>query len=353
MAPLVADWDKLSQELLGPLRPPRHPLALARFGLVATLPAARLARWRFQGEKARGLFAGMAGHSMMPLEQVTTSAFGLVLAILAHAVGWPMPRGGSQAIATALADHLATLGGVIETDAEVKSLAELPPARAILLDVTPRQVVRIAGDRLPAGYRRQLERYRYGVGVFKIDWALDGPIPWAADACRHAGTVHLGSTLAEITAGERAVWQSKHPERPLVLVAQQSLFDPSRAPAGRHTAWAYCHTPNGSTTDMTEAIEGQMERFAPGFRERVLARHTMTGVDYERYNANYIGGDINGGVQDWRQLYTRPVVRPNPYTTPLKNLFICSSATPPGGGVHGMCGYHAAQTALRRLKLTG
>lgn len=241
------------------------------------------------------------------------------------------------------------MGGEIVTNNEVKSLAELPPARAVLLDVTPRQLLAMAGEKLPPGYRRQLQRYRYGPGVFKVDWALSEPIPWRAEACRRAGTVHLGATLDEMTLSERAIWQGKVAERPYTLVTQQSLFDDTRAPAGQHTGWAYCHAPHGSTANMTAAIEAQIERFAPGFRDTILARHTMTTHDFQQYNPNYVGGDINGGVQNWRQLFTRPAPRWNPYTTPLPAVFLCSSSTPPGGGVHGMCGYHAAQTALRRF----
>jgi phytoene dehydrogenase-like protein len=346
---LVKGWDQLAHEFLGPLRPPRYPLTMANFGLRAIWPAKTVARLAFGTEKARGLFCGLAAHAMMPLEWPATAAFGLMLGTLAHAVGWPLPQGGTQRLAEAMAAYLADLGGEIVTGRRVASLAELPPARAILLDVTPREALKIAGDQLPVGYRRRLERYRYGPGVFKIDWALDGPIPWTAEACRRAGTVHLGSTLAEITHSEKLVWQGKLSERPYTLVTQQSLFDGTRAPAGKHTGWAYCHVPNGSTVDRTEAIESQIERFAPGFRDRILARHTMTAHDYEEYNPNYAGGDINGGVQDLRQLFTRPVPRLNPYSTPLPNLFFCSSATPPGGGVHGMCGYHAARSVLKRL----
>jgi len=344
---LVRDWDKLAHEFLGPLRLPRHPLAMVNFGLRALWPAKLAAELAFGTEKARGVFAGLAAHAILPLEWPATAAFGLVLGTLAHAVGWPMPEGGSGRLAQAMADYLVDLGGEIVTGRRVASLAELPSARAILLDVTPREALKIVGDRFPVGYRRKLEGYRYGPGVFKIDWALDGPIPWAAEACRRAGTVHLGGTLAEIAHGEKLVWQGKLSERPYVLVAQQSLFDQTRAPAGKHTGWAYCHVPNGSSADRTQAIEDQVERFAPGFGERILARHTMTAHDFERYNPNYAGGDINGGVQDLRQLFTRPVARRDPYSTPLPNLFFCSSATPPGGGVHGMCGYHAARSVLR------
>jgi phytoene dehydrogenase-like protein len=345
-APLAADWDKIAREFLGPLRLPRHPLAMARFGLRALWPATTLARSLFRTEQARALFAGLAAHSIMPLEWPLTAAFGLMLGTLGHRVGWPLPRGGSQSIADALAAFFTDLGGEIVTNHEVKSLDELPSSRAVLLDVTPRQLLAIAGDRFPPGYRRQLEKYRYGPGVFKVDWALSEPIPWRAGACRRAGTVHLGAMLEEIALSERLVWQGEVAERPYTLVTQQSLFDPTRAPDGRHTGWAYCHVPNGSAIDMTAAIEAQIERFAPGFRDCILARHTMTTHDFQQYNPNYIGGDINGGVQNWRQLFTRPVPRLNPYITPLKNVFICSSATPPGGGVHGMCGYHAAQAVF-------
>ncbi len=347
-APLVSDWDKIAREFLGPLRLPRHPLAMTRFGVRAIWPATRLARTVFRDEKVQSLFTGLGGHAIMPLEWPLTAAFGLMLGTLGHRVGWPLPQGGSQSIADALGGFFTDMGGEIVTNFEVKSLANLPNTRAVLLDVTPRQLLSIAGDALPAGYRRQLEKYRHGPGVFKVDWALSEPIPWRADECRRAGTVHLGPTLNEIALSERLVWQGMVAERPFTLVTQQSLFDSSRTPEGKHTGWAYCHVPNGCTMDMTAAIEQQIERFAPGFQDTILARHTMSTHDLQRYNPNYIGGDINGGVQNWRQLFTRPVPRLNPYTTPIANLFLCSSATPPGGGVHGMCGYHAAQAVLHR-----
>ena len=347
--PLVESWDKLAREFLGPLRLPRHPLVMANFGLRALWPARRLAEFAFKEPPARALFAGLAAHAIMPLEWPTTAAFGLMLGTLAHVVGWPLPRGGSQAVADALAAYLRQLGGEIETGREVRSLDELPAARVVVLDVTPRQVLALAGDRLPAGYRRQLEKYRYGPGVFKVDWALSGPIPWTAEACRRAGTVHLGPTLADISYSERVVWQGETAKRPYTLVTQQSLFDDLRAPAGQHTAWAYCHVPHGSTADMLPAIEAQIERFAPGFGDLVLARHSMNTADFQRYNPNYVGGDINGGVQNWRQLFTRPARRLDPYSTPLRGLYLCSSSTPPGGGVHGMCGYYAARSALKAL----
>lgn len=346
MAPLVADWSKLAPELLGPVTLPAHPLALGRFGLLALQPATRLAGNRFQGERARAIFGGLSAHSMLPLEQPLSAAFGLVLGILAHAVGWPVARGGSQKISDALASLLRSLGGDISTGTTVRSLYDLPPHDAALLDVTPRQLLNLAGERLPAGYRRALKRYRYGPGVFKLDWALEAPIPWNAPDCRRAATVHLGGTLGEIASSEREAWAGEQPERPFVILVQPSLFDPTRAPAGKHTAWAYCHVPNGSTFDMTRQVEDQVERFAAGFKDRVLARSVMSPSSLERYNANYVGGDINGGVQDLWQLFTRPVPRLVPYSTPVRELFLCSSSTPPGGGVHGMCGYHAARAAM-------
>jgi phytoene dehydrogenase-like protein len=349
MGTLVAGWQGLLEDLLGPLRVPRHPLLMARFGLVGLLPAATVARRAFRGERARAVFAGMAAHAMMPLSTPATAAFGLVLSLVAHAIGWPMPCGGSQRIADALGAHLRSLGGRIVTGNPVRSMADLPDTQAVLFDTSPRQLVQIVGEQLPAGYRRALSRYRYGPGVFKVDYALDGPIPWRARECLQAGTVHVGGTLEEIASAEAATWQGEHPERPFVLVAQQSLFDPTRAPEGKHTVWAYCHVPHGSTEDMTDRLEAQLERFAPGFRERILARHIFTAADMEAYNPNYVGGDINAGVQDLRQLFTRPVARLDPYSTPVQGLYLCSSSTPPGGGVHGLCGYYGARAALRRF----
>ena len=347
--PLAEGWPALAGDLLAPLRVPDHPFAMARFGLLAIRSARGLAEARFRGDRARALFAGIAGHSVLPLERPATAAVGLVLAVLAHAVGWPLPRGGSQRIADALASYLRSLGGAIETGSPVESLDRLPPARAVLVDVTPRQLLRLAGGRLRGLYRRQLESYRYGPAAFKLDYALSGPVPWKAPECARAATVHLGGTLPEIAAAESAVSRGQHPERPFVLVAQQSLFDPSRAPAGQHTLWAYCHVPNGSTFDMTDRVEAQIERFAPGFRDRVLARSVLAPAQLEARNPNYVGGDIGGGAQDLGQMFTRPAWRIVPYSTPLPGLFICSSSTPPGGGVHGMCGYHAAQAALRAV----
>jgi phytoene dehydrogenase-like protein len=348
MEPLTADAEVLFTELLGPLKLPRHFLAAVRFGIRAIQPATMLAASRFADDPARALLAGLAAHAILPLECWTTSAIGLVLGIAAHTVGWPIAKNGSQAIANSLASYLTSLGGEIQTGWRVESLSELPQTGAVLLDLTPRQVIAIAGDRLPHGYARRLSRYRYGAGVFKLDWALSDPIPWVRDTCCRAGTVHLGGTLEEIAASEAAVGRGEHPERPFVLLSQPSRFDSSRAPQGRHTAWGYCHVPNGSTLDMTARIEAQVERFAAGFRDCVLARHIMAPADFQAYNANYIGGDINGGAQDVRQLFTRPVARMVPYATPLPGLYLCSSSTPPGGGVHGLCGYHAARAALQR-----
>ena len=351
MEPLATHWPQLANAFLGPLRPQtaQHPLLMTRFGLQAIRGAKGLARQVFKGERARALFAGMAAHSMLPLEQGPSAAFGLVLGVVGHALGWPLPRGGSQHIVDALAAHLKTLGGEIVTNAEVTSLDDLPDARAILCDITPVQLIRIAGKHLPDSYIRRLQHYRYGPGVFKIDYALDGPIPWKASECLRAGTVHLGGTLAEIATSERQVSRGLPPDAPYVLLAQQSLFDATRAPEGKHTAWAYCHIPNGSTFDMTERIEAQIERFAPGFRDRILARTVTTPEQMEQYNANYIGGDINGGAENFLQLFTRPVIRLNPYTTPNPRIYLCSSSTPPGGGVHGMCGYFAARAALHTI----
>ena len=346
MKPIVRDFDRILRSLLGPLRLPRHPFSLARFGLRAIRSARGLAENLFEGEKARGLFAGNAAHSALPMERVPSGAFGLVFATLGHAVGWPLPKGGSQKIADALASYLLSLGGEIYSGVRIGSVEEVPRTRTVLFDLTPRQLLGIAGEHFPGRYRRALERYRYGPGVFKVDFALDGPIPWRAEVCKRAGTVHLGGTLEEISAGEAAVSRGEYPERPFVLLAQQSLFDGTRAPEGKHTVWAYCHVPNGATFDMTERIEAQIERFAPGFKDRILARSIMNTADMEHSNANYIGGDIYGGLQDFRQLFTRPVLRPNPYSTPARGLYICSSSAPPGGGVHGMCGYFAARAAL-------
>jgi phytoene dehydrogenase-like protein len=347
MAPLVR--QDLVDGLLDPFNlPPRAPIPLARYGLAGIRSADSLARSRFDTEEARALFAGNAAHSILSLHAPVTAGYGLMLAILGHLVGWPMARGGSGAISAALVSMLESLGGKVECDRPIRSLDDLPSSRAVLLDLTPRQVISVVGDRLPARYRRRLEKFRYGPGVWKVDYALDGPTPWTNPECLRAATVHLGGSLAEIAEGEAMVQRGQHPDRPFVLFVQQTLFDSTRAPEGTQTAWAYCHTPNGSELDMTGHIEDQIERFAPGFRERVIARHVMGPAAMERHDANYIGGDINGGVADLRQFVARPVLSPTPWETPVKGVYLCSSSTPPGGGVHGMCGYRAATTALRR-----
>lgn len=345
-APLVSGWDALAGDVLGPIGMPRHPFAMARFGLTAIRPAKSFAESKFKEDKTRTLFAGLAAHSFLSLDQPGTTAFGLMLGILTHVAGWPITRGGSQSLANALASHLTELGGEIITDHRVESLKHLPAARAILCDVTPRQLARIAGDSLTSGFRSQLDRYRYGPAAFKLDWALSEPVPWKAPECGTAATVHLGGSFAELLESEWNANHNKRSEKPFTLVAQPSLFDPTRAPDGQHTLWAYCHVPNGSTFDMTDAIENQIERFAPGFRDCILARSVITPTDYETYNPNLVGGDINGGIQDLAQMFLRPTRRM--YSTSNKNLYLCSSSTPPGGGVHGLCGYHAAQVALRK-----
>jgi phytoene dehydrogenase-like protein len=352
-APLVARWEDLMDEILQPIRVPGRPLLMARFGFSALRSADRFARASYRSEKARALFAGIAAHGVVPLEHAATASFGLVLSIGAHAVGWPAARGGSQAIADALASRLVSLGGSITTGAPVSTLDELSHTRVVLLDLTPRQVVRIAGHRLPERYRRSLEAYAYGPGVFKVDWALSGPVPWAAEACHLAMTVHLGGTLDEIAQAEREVWTGRVAQRPFVLFAQPSLFDETRAPAGQHTAWAYCHVPHGSTHDMTDSIETQVERFAPGFRARIIATNAMGPAALEGRNANLIGGDITGGAPTLRQTIFRPALRYEPYRTPVRGVYLCSSSTPPGAGVHGMCGYNAALRALRDAQKRG
>jgi phytoene dehydrogenase-like protein len=344
--PVTKQWDVLLPELLAPLHFPKDPINFAKFGLNAFQPATWIAN-KFENREAKALWAGMAAHSIQPLSNLTTSAIGLVLMTAAHKHGWPIPKGGSQSLANALASYFVSIGGKIETDFLVKSLDQLPSAKAILFDITPRQLLKIAGHRFSNIYKWQLEKYRYGMGVFKVDWALDGEIPFTSEQARQAGTLHLGNTFAEISASELATSKGKHPEKPFVLLAQQSVFDDTRSPEGKHVIWGYCHVPNGSTQDMTDAIEKQVERFAPGFRERILARHTFNTAQLEEYNPNYIGGDINGGIIDLGQLFTRPALRFSPYRTSEKGLYICSSSTPPGGGVHGMCGFHAAQRAWK------
>jgi len=349
MEPISADAGRIADFFVGKPSFIRHPLALASSGIWSLRDAKSLAESLFGGEKAKGLFAGNAAHSFLRLDRPPSAMFGLLLGALGHAFGWPFPRGGSQALADALASYLASLGGEIYTDALVRTVGDVPRTRAVLFDVAPLQLLDIAGEHFTEGYRSGLKRYRYGPGVFKVDFALDGPIPWEAEGCNRAGTVHLGGTLDEVAGGEAAVARGEHPERPFILLAQQSLFDPTRAPEGKHTVWAYCHVPNGSTFDMAERIEAQIERFAPGFKDLILARKVAGTADLERWNPNLIGGDINGGYMDLRQLFTRPMPRLNPYSTPADGLYICSSSTPPGGGVHGMCGYLAARVALHDL----
>lgn len=345
--PLVRSWPLIEDSVLGPFRWPRHPIALARFGVRALQSAAYLAQRTFTGESARALIAGIAGHSMIPLDMRPSGGVALVLALVAHVAGWQIPRGGAQALTRALVAYLRSLGGEIVAQRPVSSLDDLPPARAVLCDLSPGPLLRIAGHRFPRGFRRALERYRYGMGVFKVDWALDGPIPWTNGACALAGTVHLGGSFHEIVSSERDVWEGRDTMRPFVLLSQPTLFDPSRAPQGHHVAWSYCHVPHGSENDMLPRIENQIERFAPGFRERIMARAMMRPADIEQHNPNFVGGDIGAGATTLGQLFTRPTWRT--YSTPVRGLYICSASTPPGVGVHGMCGYFAAQRALREV----
>ncbi|HEY0590649.1 MAG TPA: NAD(P)/FAD-dependent oxidoreductase, partial [Thermoanaerobaculia bacterium] len=346
-APFVADAGRLFDDILRPVRLPRLPGLMARFGTIGLQSAERLAA-RFRDPKTRAIFAGCVAHAIVPLDRPGTASFGLVLLLAGHVAGWPCARGGSSSIVDALAAKIREAGGTLETSRPAASARDLDGARATLFDVTPRQLLAIAGQRLSASYRRRLAAFRYAPGIFKIDWALDGPVPWRAPEARLAATVHLGPAWEDIARAERAVWEGRVPETPFVIFAQQSLFDPSRAPAGKQTGWAYCHVPHGSAADMTERIEAQVERFAPGFRERILARATRTAVDVEAHNPNMIGGDIGGGANDLFQFLLRPFPRWNPYTTSNPNIYLCSASTPPGGGVHGMCGWSAAETFLAR-----
>lgn len=350
LAPFLPRPEVLLADLLGPLRLPRGPLRMARFGISGMLPAAAHFRWRFKGARARALLAGCTAHSILPFDRLFTSAVGMIFALTGHLTDWPVAAGGSQAIADALASYLRSLGGTIETGRMITSLDDLPASRVVLLDTSPDQLARLGESQLPAGYVRRLRRYRYGPGVFKLDYALAGPIPWRDPRVLEASTVHVGGTLEEIAAAESEVWQGRHAERPFVMVVQQSQFDPSRAPAGKHTGYMYCHVPAGSDVDQTEVVERQLERFAPGFRDLVLARHTTRATDFARLNPNFVSGAVTGGAADIYQLFTRPVARFDPYSTPNPKLFICSASTPPGGGVHGMCGWFAARSALKRLK---
>jgi phytoene dehydrogenase-like protein len=345
---VAGHWPDLEHSVLGPLTLPRHPLALARFGVQALASADRYARRRFADARTRAAFAGIAAHSMLPLDRRLTAGVGLTLGAMCHVSGWPIPRGGAQAITDALVAYLRSLGGEVVSGVRVDDIDRIPPARIVLCDLSPGPLLRIAGHRFPASYRRLLESYRYGVAAFKVDWALSSPIPWTADGCRHAGTVHVGGSLDDVESAEYSAWSGSPGERPFVLLSQPTLFDQTRAPAGRHVAWAYCHVPARSTVDMADAIERQIERFAPGFRDVVIARAVTTPAGLEAQNANFVGGDIASGMTDLSQFFTRPTWRT--YSTPLQGLYICSAATPPGVGVHGMCGYHAAHRALEAMK---
>ncbi|WP_316813519.1 NAD(P)/FAD-dependent oxidoreductase [Pedobacter heparinus] len=348
ISPLVNNWEKIAGDIMAPLHFPAHPFLLAQFGWNAVRPANAIAA-KFATKAAKGLWGGMSAHAIQPFSNLTSAAIGLVLSAVGHKYGWPIPKGGSQSIANALLAYFLDLGGKVETGRMVRSVKELPTHQVVLFDVTPKQLLQIAGEELSACYKRQLGRYKQGMGVFKVDWALDGPVPFTASECSKAATVHLGNTYEEIALSEQQTAAGIQPEKPFVLFAQQSVFDNTRAPAGKHTAWAYCHVSNGSEQDMTAAIENQVERFAPGFKALILAKHTMNARQMEAYNPNYIGGDINGGIVDFSQLYTRPVLRASPYRTSAKRIYICSSSTPPGPGVHGMCGFHAAKTVLKDL----
>lgn len=347
--PLLNNWEDLKVDILGPLRIPEHPVLLAKFGLNALQSCYGFCERNFTDIYAKGLFAGLSAHSFLPLDKVISVSFGLVLLIAGHTTGWPIAKGGSQCLVNALLKYYTSLGGEIRTGYPVNAFSDLPSSRAVLFDLTPKQIVEIMGDKLPVYYRNSLHRYRYGSGVFKIDWAIEGNVPFKNPMLQSAGVIHIGGTIDEIAFGEEEVWKRRHPEKPFVLLSQQSIFDGSRAPEGKSTVWGYCHVPHGSTFNMTERIENQVERFAPGFREKILARHVMSTEDFQHYNPNYIGGDINGGIQDIWQLFARPVISLAPYSMPVKGYYICSSSTPPGGGIHGMCGYHAARTVLKDI----
>jgi len=348
--PFLDDWDKMSPDILAPLHFPDHPILLLKFGIKAMQSASGFVNRNFEGERARSLFAGMAAHAIQSLDNIFTAAFGIILSVLAHKTGWPFVETGSQKISDAMIEYFNSLGGVVKTNSAITSMSELPSARVYLFDITPAQILKIEALDLPETYKNQLKRYQYGSGVFKIDYALNEPIPFKAKECREAGTLHLGGLSGEIIESENIVRDGGHPEKPFLLLSQTSLFDKTRSPQGRHTAWVYTHVPNGSTIDMTQRIENQIERFAPGFKEIIADKHILSPSELQNYNANYIGGDINGGLQNWRQLFTRPVISLNPYKVPVKGVYICSSSTPPGGGVHGMCGYFGAQAAIKELK---
>lgn len=350
IAPFLKNPEGLLADALAPLGIPKHPFSFLKFGLFGVRSAKGLAMSRFRGERAKALFAGLAAHSILPLESPLTAALGLLFAITGHVKSWPVVEGGSEMIATSLVSYLNTLGVEFQTGFYVSSLSQLPRTKVIMFDTDPIQLANIAGTALPDGYKKRLKSYRYGPGVFKLDWALDGPIPWKDPNCLLASTVHLGGSLEEIAYGEASVWRGVHPEKPYVLVVQQSQFDSTRAPKGKHTGYAYCHVPAGSDLDLTNIMEAQVERFAPGFKDRILFRHKTFTKDLETYNSNYVGGAITGGVADIPQAFLRPVARWNPYSTPNPHLFICSASTPPGGGVHGMCGYHAAESVLKKIE---
>lgn len=347
MNSLAKDWPLIANDILAPLRIPQHPLKMLEFGMMGIQSATGFVERNFVNNRAKSFFAGIAAHSNIPLDKLLTASFGLILGVVGHVSGWPISEGGSQNIAEALASVFRSLGGKIHTGVPVENVDDLPRARVILCDISPKELLKIAGDKLPEGYKRKLQNYRYGPGVFKVDWALNAPIPWKDPKCLMAGTIHLGCTFEEIVKSESEAYYGNYSEKPFIIFAQQSLFDPTRAPKGKHTAWGYCHVPNGSTVNMTDRIEDQIERFAPGFKDCILAKFERNAVELEQYNPNYVGGDINGGIQDIYQLYTRPVARINPYSTPAKGLYICSASTPPGGAVHGMCGYHAAEAVLK------
>lgn len=347
MKPLAGNWDKLCPDLLGTMRSISHPAAGVRLAIKASYSAQGLSDSHFKGSKAKGFFAGLAAHSVLPLNKVPSAAFGLVMCMTGHTIGWPIPRGGAGTISKALEEYFVSLGGKIIKGHRVRTLNDLPSADAVFFDTSPRQVMEIYGDRLPEKYKKALQGYRYGPGIVKMDWALSDPIPWKARECSQAGTIHLGGTYAEIGEAEQAAWQGKKTDRPFVILSQPSLFDPSRSPAGKHVAWAYCHVPNGCNYDMTQYIESQVERFAPGFTDTILSRRVSTPAALEQANSNLVGGDITGGAQTLRQVICRPLCRPVPYSTPIKGVYLCSASTPPGAGVHGMCGFHAARAYLK------
>lgn len=343
----IDSWEFLSKDLFGSLRIPRHPLAMMRFGWYGMFSSNLLSNSFFNQERSKAYFSGLAAHSILPLENTFTASFGLILGTTVHSVGWPIAKGGSHSITKALAKHFESLDGEIELNSRIESLDEFPSDKPILFDLTPRQVITIADDRISTKLKNKLLNFNYGPGAYKIDFALSEPVPWLNEECKRAGTLHLGGTMEEISYSEKQVWEGIHPDKPYVLVSQPSVFDKSRAPENKHVLWSYCHVPNGSTENMKEQIIDQIERYAPGFRDIIISSSTMTAVDFEKYNPNYIGGDINGGAQNLKQLFGRPLLKWDPYKLPVDHLYICSSSTPPGGGVHGMCGFNAATSVLK------